>query len=252
MRAFVIVAGLLAGAAPDTDATTRLMRAETEFAAGRDHRADAARARPHFRAAAADFVAVREAVGPSPGLYLCEGNAHLLAGDLPRAVIAYRLGLRLDPQNAGLKDAVAYARAQAGAATPPEARWRALVAGWPGWLAGLALYGGGTLVLGVGWFRRGTVRPGALAAALLGAGLLVVSTMRAHRERAELARPFVVIAAANVVPRQGNGLTYPPRPGGALLRGTEATLLARRGDWLQIELPDGAAGWVSASAVAAP
>jgi hypothetical protein len=56
----------------------------------------------------------------------------------------------------------------------------------------------------------------------------------------------VVIAADGVLLRKGNGPSFPPRFDTPLNRGVEASLLYRRGDWLQIELSGGEVGWVPA------
>ena len=72
-------------------------RAEAEFGEGVRLRQAADKARPHFRAAAGYFEDLRRRGASNPLLYRDLGNAYLLAGDLPRAVLAYRLGLRRSP-----------------------------------------------------------------------------------------------------------------------------------------------------------
>src|SRR5439155_1704350 len=48
----------------------------------------------------------------NPILYRNLGHAHLLAGELPEAILAYRRGLRLDPANGDLQNGLAAAHSQ--------------------------------------------------------------------------------------------------------------------------------------------
>ena len=60
-------------------------------------------------------------------------------------------------------------------------------------------------------------------------------------------RPIVVVARDGVLLRKGDGTSFPPWFETPLNRGVEAELLFERDGWLQIELPGGEVGWVSAS-----
>jgi uncharacterized protein YgiM (DUF1202 family) len=89
--------------------------------------------------------------------------------------------------------------------------------------------------------RRGVVLAGALAA-LAGAGVLTAVAVRGAADAPT--GPAVVIAQDGVLLRRGDSPSYPPRYEKPLNRGVEGSLLAARGNWVQIELSGGEAGWV--------
>jgi hypothetical protein len=231
-------------------------RAEEEFAEGVRLRSSAEKARPHFRAAATYYEELRRRGANNPLLNRNLGNAYLLAGDLPRAVVNYHRGLRLAPADPALRESLARAREMVAypregnfGRPPDDARPSWLPALSPRWLFAGAL---GLYVLACGCLTRWRmVRRGRIlavgVAALLGAGLLGAALLVEQAGR-ETKRPLVVIAEDDVLLRKGNGLTYPPRYETSLHRGVEARLLFVRGGWLQIELAGGEVGWVPRSA----
>jgi hypothetical protein len=231
-----------------------LRRAETAFHEGSRLREQPPAARRAFAEAAAAYEDLRRRGVANADLFRDQGDAYLLAGDLPQAILAYRRGLRLRPSDRVLRACLEYARRQVaypqpgGFARPPTELL-------PPWLprvpsaavATLALfcYALGWLLLMRWWMLR---RPGllpaaglALAAALLLGGVLA---WRAAVVRDEARHPLVVIADDGVLLRRGNGLTYPPRYDTPVNRGVEARLLFARGTWLEIELSGGESGWV--------
>jgi hypothetical protein len=112
------------------------------------------------------------------------------------------------------------------------------------------------LLVTVGLARRFT-SGGGWTDLLLGIGavtlvLVAVAALRIRAdERADAAAPVVVIAA-DVDLRTGNGNAFPTRIGARLPAGAEVRELGRRGGWVQIELPGSAVGWVPAGAVLTP
>ncbi len=48
--------------------------------------------------------------------------------------------------------------------------------------------------------------------------------------------------------RKGNAAEYPPRIEPALPKGAEVYELARRGGWVQVQLPGGMIGWIPEAA----
>jgi len=186
-----------------------------------------------------------------------QGNAFLLANDLPRAILAYRRGLQLAPNDPELRRCLAYAREQV-VYPPPGQLGRPAIEHRPPWLPHLpasafwltfAMYSVGCLAV-ARWrmvHRGGWLMVGGLAfvgTALLGAAL--VWEDREQREEERL--PLVVVAEDNVLLRRGNGLDYSSRfPANPLNRGVEARLLHERGNWLQIQLGGGEVGWVPRS-----
>jgi hypothetical protein len=231
-----------------------LARAEQAFHEGQELRDSPERARPAFRRAAEAYEQLRQRGAANPGLCYDLGTAAYLAGDLPHAILAYRRGLRLAPSDQALHDQLDAAREMVLATNgtvgrPPSDEWPA----WLRWLTPgqrfLLAAAGWTLACfavtrwrmthhsslrAVGWLS--------VFAALGFAGTLVFDVWQYNEERQH---PFVVVARDGVVLRTGNGLAYPTRDKlPALNRGVEARLLYARGDWLQIELGQGEAGWV--------
>jgi len=259
---FVVLPGwLLASSLPAglqaVSAADNLEQAVSAF-----HKGMAARGKPdavaYFRQAAGGFDELRRHGARNAALFLDLGNASLLAGDLPQAILAYRRGLRLAPNDRHLRANLAYARDQV-AYPSPDHLGRPPIDSWPPWLPrptpgftwvllGCA-YVVGCLLLTRWWMTRngrlmfagtGTC----MWAAVLGA-VLVVQAWRNHREEQH---PLVVIATDDVLLRKGNGRSYPPRYDTAVNRGVEARLRYARGEWLQIELAGGELGWVPQSA----
>jgi hypothetical protein len=247
--------GLLLAAAPapglpDGDV---LARAEVAFRRGVAARSRPAEARPAFAEAADAYEALHRRGACNPDLYRNEAHAALLAGRLPLAVLAYRRGLRLDPQDGPLRNGLEQARDEVayppGAARPPAEAWPA----WLPWPSPGALLALALVAYALAWaaaarwlvVRRG--RPAALAAAALGVAVLLGGwwAQRQANRAWKAQHPLVVVAADGAALRTGNGPSYPRHEAlPALARGMEARQLFARGDWLQVELPGGAVGWV--------
>ena len=122
--------GTRRGSAPPDAAV--LDWAETEFRAGVAARDRPDQARKHFRAALEHYETLRRQGILNPGLCRNQGNAALLADDLPTALMAYRRRLAsrsLRPRLAGkpgiCRDQVAY---------PAGLMCRPAAGGWPPWL----------------------------------------------------------------------------------------------------------------------
>ena len=242
-------------AAPSADEL--LDQAEAAFHDGVQRVSEApdkpAEARKCFARAAKLYEQLRQTGVNNAALDRDLGNACLLSGDLPRAILAYRRGLLLAPHDHELQRNLAFAREEV-VLPPPSNLGRPPVEHRPPWLPRFPLWAPG-LALGLyalGWLaltrwcmvRRGTWLIAAsitlTLSALLGAGL-GWEAWEDHRERRY---PLVVIAEDGVLLRKGNGLSYPPTSDTPLNRGVEAHLRFERGPWLQIELSGGEIGWV--------
>jgi hypothetical protein len=186
-------------------------------------------------------------------LYRNQGNALLLAGDLPGGILAYRLGLRLNPNDRYLRANLAYAREQVvyssadSFARPPVSLWPPWVprlsTRWSFWIF-VAFYTLTWLGLARSWTRpteggRSLVWLG-LAGSILFAAILMI---QAHHLRMDAEHPLVVIAEDKTYLLKGNNALYPRAYETPLNRGVEARLLQARGSWLQIELTSGQIGW---------
>lgn len=244
------------------------------FAAGIEHRNNAEVARAEFALAAFRFDeawhqgdsidGAREVRTPpihTPALALNRGRAHFLAGQLPQAIRAFRDGLELFPWDAALQRDLVAARATVAYPTendpvlrvrpnPPTAL-RNRVSPWD-LFAAAGLF---SLLVVVGLARRFTVGdrwaiPLAVVG-LIGLLLVAVAAWRIDAEtRYERERPVVVLAA-DVILRTGNGTAFPARLDTPLPHGAEVRQLAHRGGWVQVQLPGGAIGWVPESLILA-
>lgn len=227
-----------------------LGRAESAFAEGIRRREAGDRGAASFREAAACFEQLWQEGSRNPALARNRGNAWLLAGDLPRAILAYRQGLRLRPGDRLLRDSLAHAREQvvfvegSTAGRPVDLvgpAWLAgLETGWVFLLAGLAHLAGCVCLTRHVVTRRGGYLLGGMGflAVGLALGWLVV------RKADGPPRPLVVVSRDDVRLRKGDGEAFPSWLNAPLERGVEGVLLHQRGPWLQIELASGEIGWV--------
>lgn len=229
-------------------------RAEQEFQRGVELRGARDKAIPHFQLASRYFEELGQRGVRNPDLYRDLGNASVLAGDLPRAILSYRRGLRLAPTDSALQTGLIEARGRVVYATiddfgrPPEdgrplwlARWGPeglLVAVAVGYAAGCLCATGWLMTRRAGWMVT-TAIAFSMTAALM---VLIVLAVRSARETRE--QPLAVIAEDGVLLRKGDGMAYPPRYDTPLNKGVEARRLYERGDWSQIELSGGEVGWV--------
>ncbi|MFO0927992.1 MAG: SH3 domain-containing protein [Gemmataceae bacterium] len=242
----VTMAVLVCSADPAQLAT----EAEAAFAAGRDRLARGEDGRADFRRAAAALVRLRRTGISNVLLHRKLGDCYLLSGDLPRAIMHYRIEERIDPNDRALRDALAAAMAQV-VVDDRDAR-AGSARGWSPFLRHMPP--GPTLRVAVGlyaaawvlvawWLARGrTVVLLAAAALLLGAIGLTTLIVGLYPPLS----PFAVVARDGVPLRQGDGAAYPPVGERLLSRGHDVEVLHHRGDWLQVQLPgpDGDVGWV--------
>ncbi len=234
-------------------------RASAAVAAGEGERASDVQARPHFRRAAASYEELLRRGVRNPLLLRNLGNAHFLAGDIPRAVLAYRRGLQLRPDDPDLLAALMTVRERvylppgSTLGRPPEDDpLPGLPLFPPSWLVGLAalMYLLSCLVLTRWWMTRSrrTLALGVFLLFQVGTTTVLVG-YRAKLAAEEATHPLVVIRAANVKLLQGNGPDYPTRYETSARPGVEGRLLFERDGWLQIELAGGEVGWVKVDQV---
>ena len=231
-----------------------LAEAETQFHAGVEKRFSTPEAQMHFRRAAELYEQLRCRGVEGEAINHNLGNAYLLSGDSPRAILAYRRALRYAGSDRQILEVLAYARSQVAypnggyfGRPPVEQRPPWLPRLSPGWYAGFGFVFYYLAWLAVTYWWTG--RPGhwlPWAALCFSVALILgVALVAEERRDADFAnRPVVVLSDDGVLLRTGNGLSYPPRSETPLNRGVEASLLFVRGDWLQIELSAGEIGWV--------
>ena len=233
--------------------------AADEYRAGLESRADAVQARLHFLRAAEEFERAWNSGERTTEIARNMAQARFLAGDAGRAIRDYRRGLRLAPHDRELqqglnsvRDRIAYPLAsdRGTSLSPIETRsaldriavsWHRLAWG------AIALSALGWFTLARGWK---TSRRGLLG---LGLGSIIVAAAfggwlwwEDHRLRSHWAEPTAIVVSATDL-RTGNSEEYARRMAVRLPAGTELRVLGERGGWLQVELPDGTAGWLSSS-----
>lgn len=260
MTPLMFVALLAPVQAAISDESGRRYEAATQaFAAGVESRADAVRARQHFRAAAEGFDALWAGGNRSPALAVDRGRSHFLAGNVTMAVVSFRAGLRETPYDADLLRGLAECRAaiQYPTALRPEERlqpdpprgWRNRVSEWDVFRLGAVA----ALVLVVGLARRFTARDEWAVPVAVGGGvgllacLLLLWKFDGEREAEE--QPPTLVVSAEAYLRKGNGMTHQPRIEFPMPRGTEVRERVRRGGWVQVQVAGGAVGWLPEGAV---
>lgn len=229
--------------------------AETAFARGIEGAsADAEGARTEFAAAASGYAAAM-AIRPSAALAYNEGNARLRAGELGKAIAAYRGALLRAPGEARIERNLDEARRQlARTVAPPSPRWiDAAREAWlwiPArlpislalWTLGFALLA--AAVMGADSRRRSIDRAGALlvvAATALGLTVAVDDIAVRHDHSGVL--------EASTVLRKGNGEGFSPELAEPLPAGTECRIGESRPGWIEIEISGPSRGWVREDAV---
>jgi hypothetical protein len=265
-----VIAGLFAsllpsfGAAADWDRV--LDGANAEFERGVQARNDEAAARQHFYQAAIAYGQLTGqglfGFGQTPGLRRMEGTSWLLAGDVPRAIHFYHEGLRLNPDDEQLLRALEYARSRVlfaspeerAALTPPREEFRGvrlLLRRWGIWLIAV------TNVLAWAALARwvATRRPlmmASFALLFILTVVIVVVSMVDHQRRHDTESTQIEVLFRAEVLRRGDGRAFLPRREAPLPAGTEVRKIEMRGEWVQVELADGTAGWLPAASLTVP
>lgn len=192
----------------------------------------------------------------SGALYHNLGNAYLRLDQLGQAIRYYEKARRLLPGDARLQHSLAIARSRIDPPMPalPVPAWRAtweqkivrhgafpfFAAGFAFYLAAAGLFGYRTWSRSRDpWLRR-------TLAATLSLGLVLLTIAFAVSLDRQLDQRAVVVAGAVPLHEAPQASDAPARtvPEGVLVR-----LLTRRGDWIEVRLPDGATGWLPTAAV---
>lgn len=232
-----------------SDDASLLAQAQTAFQAAKQT-SDPKAARQGFCAAAEHYEKLVRMGVANADIFNNQGNAYWLCGDLPRAILAYRRGLRLAPRDAGLRQSLAFARDQANSDSADRLN---IGTSWITYLSlplllsmAFASYAGASVAF-TRWLMVSGTRYLCLTIILFFAAALLsaVATMQYREALYESEHPLVVIARDGLILRKGNGASYSPARESPLNRGLEAHMLYRRGNWLQIALPGGEVGWIS-------
>lgn len=208
-----------------------------------------------YAEAAACFGSL-EATGNHNGHVLYnQGNAWYRAGDVGRAVHAYRRALLYLPRDGDVRANLASARSRAkDALEPPDSRGalgRALLAPYDSFSAGELLLLGSLAwallfsALAVRTRRELIGGAGLLVLIAIFAGLNLIGwTARSYQLRQH---PVAVVLSAEVTLRSGRDLQSVDLA--RLHAGAEGRVVERTDDWVQVALSSGQRGWLPASEV---
>lgn len=227
---------------------------EEALAAAKD---DPIKARSLFADAAAAFDAIEAQQPVIAAFYRAQGNAHFFAGQVGKAVLAYRRGLALEPANERLLDALRIARASVSSVESPSThttivsiltKWRQYL---PETVVG-GVFAAAWIVLWFALIRARTLRqrPRLLVVASAAIVSLVAGTaLGANWWQQMDHNPVVLIADADA--RNGPSNTiYDPTFETPLSQGIEAEAGEHRLGWVQLTLKSGAQTWVPENTVA--
>lgn len=216
-------------------------------------RGNPSEARSSFQAAAQKFQLVADNGLANGLLFYNLANAQLQAGDVGRAILNYRRAQRLIPGDPRVQSNLDFARtlcktpiAASGqrALTSALLRWHdhtatrtrfiVFITAWLLFWCALLL----RILRPSGiWTMIATVT--CVIWIALGISVAMDVTGWGHR-------PAGVVLADNVTVRKGNGTGFEPQFAQSLGPGVEFDVLERRGDWLNIQLPNGSSGWIEA------
>ncbi|MFO0804088.1 MAG: hypothetical protein U0791_13320 [Gemmataceae bacterium] len=234
-----------------------MAEAERQYAAGVAARENGEVARTHFAEAARLFDSMWANGIRNPDVAKNRARSHRLAGNLPAAISSLHDGLAIARYDRELqveleeaRDAVEYAHADMAAACRPAplrgigtrmSPLEAFLISGGLWFAACLCAARYAMTRVPGWWMAAVASASALA--LLGTLLALDHRRRAAAEE----RPLVIVNREQLL-KSGNGDSWPDRLKWKLPAGAEAHELGRRGGWIQIELANGAAGWIPESA----
>jgi hypothetical protein len=229
------------------DVDTLLRDAESAFHAGLDSAGSPEQASGHFLRAEQLWARLAYMGVSTPNLYRNLGNAALLAGDLPEALLAYRRGLAIAPGDRVLHANLNYARRQ----VDSPAYARQMTDGSSAWSSfwvfstTYLLYILACLFLTLWWRSR---KSAYLGVGLVGLLIALSIFLAMNRSGSQADGSVAVIARDETYLHKGNGFAYPRLEEGPLQRGVETRLLVARNGWLKIELASGLSGWIQEKA----
>jgi hypothetical protein len=215
------------------------------FLAGVEERRNADVARKSFRQAA-------ELLEAAPGFEHAKARARALSGDTPDAIRHLHRGLKRAPYDRemqadlrALRETIRYPDS-----TDPKLRVRP-----DGFDAirhrfaprELFVVAGAFGLMGVAGLVRHRSTRSTASRAVVAVGAMGFLFAFALSRWAAVEAPIPSVLAKSTTLRTGNGASYPAKLAEPLPAGAELKELTRRGGWVQVELPGGAAGWLPES-----
>lgn len=267
-RLFLVLAMLLGIIAPAHAAMTRGESASVLSAASEHFRKGTALLESDREAATSEltkaidaFERVIQEGGVRNGrLYYNIGNAHLLSGDIGRAILNFKRAERLIPGDPNLAANLALARQRVAnrVEAPAEERVRRVLLFWHDETPSRARYGVflACYAIAWGWALLRLARPSIIGGCWPAAAFAFVaaSTMASLiiERRSLSSNSEGVIVADQTVGRKGPDIfAYEPSFTEPLHSGVEVTIVERRPGWLLARLADGRGTWIEESAIEA-
>lgn len=208
---------------------------------------------------AGDYAAARDALAAliaadhlAPEVFFQLGNAYFRLGETGPAALSYHRALYLDPTHQESSQNLAVVKKRSGSISNDGSKRpeilrklsdpllaRALASG-----IGLAAIGFAMMILS----RQRRLRGTALASIVAGVAITGASAWAAYSRDASRPSPAaaIVIATgtlARTAPAESASQVSPLPPG------SEIDLIARRGTWAYVDLPDGLRGWLPATSI---
>ena len=203
-------------------------------------------AKGKFADAAAAYEKILQTGGRSPALLFNAGNAEFKAGNLGKAIAAYRQAELLAPRDAELRANLAFVRNQVQGATLRESSWQK-------WTGSLSLNEGATLTAVLFWLMFGLfiarqIRP-ELAPKLRTATRLAVTltifsgAVLALQAANHFSSSIAVVTGLEATARSGP--FDDAQSAFTAHDGAELRVLDRHDDWLQVANGAGKTGWLN-------
>ena len=178
------------------------------------------------------------------------GNAQLQAGNIGKAIAAYRSGQRYIPSNGRVEANLQYARSLVAQTNNGESKKSILkrLAFWHDSLPtqvrltiGVLFWFGCFSLLTVRLFR---IIPGFKTASItLGCAALALG-ISVGADIVDQRQDQGVLISNDTIVRKGNGMQYLPTLQEPLSEGVEFEIIEMRPDWLHIKLQNGSTGWI--------
>jgi hypothetical protein len=207
-----------------------------------------------FRNAASKYQLLVDDGVVNGKLYYNLGNAQLQSGQIGASIHSYRIAQELMPGDVRLEQNLSFARSQRRTKLEPtgaQALTDALL-GWHGHLSwrtrfiafGLAWCGLWLTVYALVRTTGGRWLAGALALAAGALGVSLAIDLAGQQAAGDVVGRDAVIVRGGVILRKGDGEGFDPAYEEPLDEGVEGTILEVRPNWMHIELPNAAEGWL--------
>jgi tetratricopeptide (TPR) repeat protein len=203
-------------------------------------------AKGKFAEAATAYEKILQTGGQSPSLLFNTGNAEFKAGNLGKAIAAYRQAELLAPRDSEIRANLGFVRNQIQGATLRESRWQ-------DWIGSLSLNEGALLTTVFFWLTfallaarqiRPPLAPKLRSATRLAVMLTICSgTVLGLQAANHFNSAVAVVTGAEVTARSGP--FDDAQTAFAARDGAELSVLDRHEDWVQVADAAGKIGWLS-------